>query len=76
MAITGETYCTSAWNGFVINLKHNEEQYFAINSALFIIDSFSLCVFLLTIVAYFVSTGVMINDNNDTELYEYSNDSS
>ena len=22
MAITGDSYCTSAWNGFLLNLKH------------------------------------------------------
>lgn len=29
MAITGEPYCTSAWNGFLLNLKHLGKFYYA-----------------------------------------------
>lgn len=29
MAITGETYCKSAWNGFLLNMKHCSKFYFA-----------------------------------------------
>ena len=29
MAISGESYCTSAWNGFLLNLKHLIKFYFA-----------------------------------------------
>jgi len=29
MAITGDKYCTSAWNGFLINLKHLCQFYLA-----------------------------------------------
>lgn len=29
MAITGDRYCTSAWNGFLMNLKHCVKFYFA-----------------------------------------------
>lgn len=29
MAVTGETYCSSAWNGFLLNLKHCSKFYFA-----------------------------------------------
>ena len=30
MAISGENYCTSAWNGFLNNLKHAAKFYFAV----------------------------------------------
>lgn len=29
LAITGEPYCKSAWNGFMVNLKHCVKFYFA-----------------------------------------------
>lgn len=29
MAVSGDTFCTSAWNGFIINLKHLVKFYFA-----------------------------------------------
>jgi len=29
MAISGDPYCTSAWNGFILNLKHMLKFYFA-----------------------------------------------
>mmetsp|Transcript_8407 Transcript_8407/g.14058 ORF Transcript_8407/g.14058 Transcript_8407/m.14058 type:complete len:276 (-) Transcript_8407:47-874(-) len=29
MAVSGESYCTSAWNGFILNLKHCVKFYFA-----------------------------------------------
>ena len=29
MAVSGDTFCTSAWNGFLINLKHMVKFYFA-----------------------------------------------
>lgn len=29
MAISGDPYCTSAWNGFLLNLKHLIKFYFA-----------------------------------------------
>lgn len=33
MAISGDPYCTSAWNGFILNLKHCVKFYFATNLA-------------------------------------------
>ena len=30
MAITGDKYCTSAWNGFLLNIKHCSQFYIAI----------------------------------------------
>ena len=29
MAVSGDSFCTSAWNGFLINLKHCVKFYFA-----------------------------------------------
>jgi hypothetical protein len=29
MAITGNKYCTSAWNGFLLNIKHCSQFYTA-----------------------------------------------
>lgn len=29
MALSGESFCTSAWNGFLLNLKHLAKFYFA-----------------------------------------------
>lgn len=57
MAISGDTYCTSSWTGFIINLKHNEEQYFAINAGLFIVDSFTLSLIYLQLVILFTTVG-------------------
>jgi hypothetical protein len=33
MAITGDGFCSSAWNGFLLNLKHCAKFYFAIQIA-------------------------------------------
>lgn len=33
MAVTGESFCNSAWNGFILNLKHCVKFYFARNLA-------------------------------------------
>lgn len=33
MSISGDSYCTSAWNGFILNLKHCVKFYFATNLA-------------------------------------------
>lgn len=29
MSVSGDTYCKSAWNGFLLNLKHLVKFYFA-----------------------------------------------
>ena len=33
MAISGDSYCTSAWNGFMLHLKHNAKFTFATSLA-------------------------------------------
>lgn len=33
MAISGDPYCASAWNGFILNIKHLTKFYFATNLA-------------------------------------------
>lgn len=33
MAVSGDSFCTSAWNGFILNLKHLAKFVFALNIA-------------------------------------------
>lgn len=33
MAVTGESFCTSAWNGFLLNMKHGAKFFFAVKLA-------------------------------------------
>ena len=50
MGISGDTFCESSWVGFMLNLKHSEEYYFAINAGEFIIDSYSISIIYMNII--------------------------
>lgn len=53
MSISGDTFCESSWVGFMLNLKHSEQYYFAINSGEFIIDSYSISIIYMNIMLLF-----------------------
>jgi hypothetical protein len=44
MAIAGEPYCTSAWNGFMVNLQHCAKFYFAQDVGRFFVNMGTLSV--------------------------------
>lgn len=45
MAVSGDKFCTSAWNGFMINLKHFVKFYFALDISRFFVG---ISVFMIT----------------------------
>ena len=53
MAVSGESFCTSAWNGFIINLKHLMKFYFATFLA-------SMFVFMGTVMIACLNIGLFI----------------
>jgi hypothetical protein len=44
MAIAGEPYCTSAWNGFMVNLQHSAKFYFTQDVGRFFVSMGALSV--------------------------------
>ena len=62
MSISGDTFCESSWVGFMLNLKHSEEYYFAINAGEFIIDSYSISIIYMNIILYNVIKTIMPGD--------------
>ena len=54
MAVSGDSFCTSAWNGFIINLKHLAKFYFAQTLAkMFVLIGF-LFVTYFNVLSYLV----------------------
>lgn len=53
MAVSGEPFTKSAWNGFLTNLKHMAEFYFAQDVGYFFIFIGKLSISLLTVVCYY-----------------------
>jgi len=51
MAVTGDGFCSSAWNGFILNLKHLAKFVFALNIA-------GLFIFMGVITITCVNTGI------------------
>jgi len=72
MSISGDTFCESSWVGFMLNLKHSEEYYFAINSGEFIIDSYSISIIYMNIILLFLVAG----NNNAANIIAVKNDES
>lgn len=61
MAISGDSFCKSAWNGFIINLRHLVKFYFAnsIASVIVMFGKFSILLIVLAIqgaISYFYYT--------------------
>ena len=52
MAVSGDSYCKSAWNGFIINLKHLLQFYYANTLA-------RLFVFMATLFIITLNSGLM-----------------
>jgi choline transporter-like protein 2/4/5 len=51
MAVTGDSFCSSAWNGFILNLKHLAKFVFALNIA-------GLFIFMGVVTITCVNTGI------------------
>lgn len=51
MAVTGDSFCSSAWNGFILNLKHLAKFCFALNIA-------GLFIFMGVVTITCVNTGI------------------
>ena len=63
MAITGNSYCSSAWNGFILNLKHVTQFYITIQLAHGFIQ---LGVFMIVLCNFAIFTGLHIYAFNDS----------
>jgi len=70
-AISGETFCKSAWNGFLLNLKYCAKFYFAITIAgWFMIMGIIFTVFLNLMLALLLVNYITKEaDDPDVELY-------
>lgn len=74
MAISGDSFCASAWNGFLLNLKYCAKFYFALNiSGMFIfMGILSITAantgFAYLMMMYFTSTAADIADSNGSIL--------
>lgn len=51
MAVSGDSFCASAWNGFILNLKHLAKFCFALNIA-------GLFIFMGVLTITAVNTGI------------------
>lgn len=60
MAVSGDKFCTSAWNGFMINLKHCVKFYFAQDIGRFFIGMGILCITMISTIVFYGS--VQINN--------------
>lgn len=58
MAVSGDPFCTSAWNGFLINLKHMVKFYFAQDIGGFIIFMGVVFITLINTGIFFLLTKV------------------
>jgi hypothetical protein len=63
MAVSGDSFCTSAWNGFIINLKHMTKFYFAQTLALMYVFIGFLFVTLANIMSHFVISHYITHTN-------------
>lgn len=68
MSISGDKFCTSAWNGFMLHLRHMAKFYFAQRVASFLISLGNLFIFFATTGIFMaiystlgVDTGVFIS---------------
>ena len=62
MAVSGQSYCTSAWNGFLINLKHCVKFYFANQLAAMFVFIGSLMIVALNCGFLYLSMNYIIKD--------------
>jgi hypothetical protein len=62
MAVSGDSFCTSAWNGFLINLKHCVKFYFAQEIGGFFIF---MGVVFITLINSLIFWGLVNIGNND-----------
>lgn len=68
MAITGNTYCSSAWNGFLLNIKHCCQFFLTIQLA----EGFvQLGVAMIILANLAIFTGLHIFAFNDMEFPTY-----
>jgi len=56
MSITGNSFCTSAWNGFILNLKHVVKFYFAQSLATWFVMMGYFFIMVLQCVVFFLVT--------------------
>lgn len=63
MAVTGTPFCTSAWNGFILNLKHVVKFYFAQSLATwFVMMGYFFIIVLQCLVFFLVTPNFHAND--------------
>ena len=62
-AISGETFCKSAWNGFLLNLKYCAKFYFAIT-----ISTWFVAIGIVFVVASNLSIGIILVKNVTKEI--------
>ena len=56
MAVTGTPFCTSAWNGFILNLKHVVKFYFAQSLATWFVLMGYFFIMVLQCAVFFLIT--------------------
>jgi len=69
MAICGENYCTSAWNGFLNNLKHAAKFYFAVSLANVLIFLGILCITGLSLGTFLLFARYAFEDGKYISLF-------
>jgi len=63
MAVTGTSFCTSAWNGFILNLKHMVKFYFAQTLATwFVLMGYFFILVLQALVFFLVTPNMTFHD--------------
>jgi hypothetical protein len=62
MAVSGEPYCTSAWNGLMLHLKHNSKYVFAINLAYMFIFLGKIFIACLNCTTYYLIVKYITKD--------------
>jgi hypothetical protein len=63
IAISGDSYCNGAWNGFILNLKHCIKLYFATTIAnLFVLLGILACTAINAGTAYLLMTYAFKSD--------------
>jgi len=62
MSVSGQSYCTSAWNGFLINLKHCVKFYFANQLAAMFVFIGSMMIISLNCGALYLTMNYIIKD--------------
>lgn len=68
MAVSGEPFCTSAWNGFLLNLKYCAKFYYALNLASMFVTLGIVAVTCLNTGIAWISFAYIFKEADDVNL--------